>query len=246
MKTWVIIKRELLSYFTEPIAYVLTIVLVALFGFTTFSLGVSNFFELGEASLTSFFYWHPRIYLFLIPAIGMHLWTTERESGHIELLMTYPVSIWSYVIGKFLASWIFMGFCLGLTFPIVFAVTDLGNPDLGVIFSGYLASFLLSGLFMALVNLTSALAKSQTTSFIFSFVLCFILILFNDPSITDYLKDWLSSSFFELTSSISVIVPFKTLSRGVIDFRSIFYFSTMIPLPIILTGLVLKSYKVGK
>jgi ABC-2 type transport system permease protein len=246
MKTLVVIKRELLGFFTEPIAYVLIAVLVALFGFTTFSLGDDNFFTLGEASLNSFFYWHPRIYLFLVPAIGMHIWTTERESGHIELLMTYPASIWNYVLGKFLASWIFMGFCLLLTFPIVFAVMDLGNPDLGVIFCGYLASFLLSSVFMAWVNLTSAIAKSQTSSFILSFVICFLLILSDDPSITDYLKDWVSPSIFELTSSISVIVPFETLSRGVVDFRSIFYFVSMTILPILLTGLILKSYKVGK
>ncbi len=243
MKLWAIFKREMNGYFTEPIAYVLAVVLLVLFGFTTFSLGDSNFFEIGEASLTSFFKWHFRIYLFLIPAIGMNLWAGERQSGNIELLMTFPVSTFNYVLGKFLASWLFIGLCLILTFPIAISTAVLGDPDFGVMFCGYLASFLMSGVFIAITSMTSAMCKNQISSFLISFVLCFLLLLFGDESLTDYFKSWVSPGFFRMVSSLSITTPFLTLSRGVIDFRSLFYFFSMTLLPIILTTIILKSNK---
>jgi ABC-2 type transport system permease protein len=67
-----IMKRELSGYFTSPIAYVFLVIFLLLTGFFTFTIG--NFFERGEASLVSFFTWHPWLYLFLVPAVGMRLW----------------------------------------------------------------------------------------------------------------------------------------------------------------------------
>ena len=102
----------------------------------------------------------------LVPAVGMKLWAEERRLGTLELLLTMPITPWQAIVGKFLASWIFLGLALLLTFPIVFTVNFLGSPDNGVIIAGYIGSFLMAGAFLAVSCATSALTRSQVVSFI--------------------------------------------------------------------------------
>src|SRR5260370_29229051 len=128
---WTLAKRELVAYFTSPVAYVFLVIFLLLTGFFTFTAG--NFFERGEASLAAFFGWHPWIYLMVVPAIGMRLWAEERRSGTLELLFTMPISTWQAIIAKFLASWLFIGVALALTFPAVVTVNVLREPDHGPI-----------------------------------------------------------------------------------------------------------------
>ena len=137
-----ITKREIGGYFSSPVAYVFIVIFLLLCGFFTFMLG--GFFERREASLMSFFLWHPWLYLFLVPAAAMRLWSEERRQGTMELLLTMPVTAWQAIVGKFLASWLFLGLALALTFPVVISVNYLGNPDNGVIFCAYIGSFLLA------------------------------------------------------------------------------------------------------
>jgi ABC-2 type transport system permease protein len=91
-----IMKRELGGYFTSPVAYVFLVIFLLLTGFFTFTVG--NFFERGEASLVSFFTWHPWLYLFLVPAAGMRLWSEERRLGTLELVLTMPITTWEAIV----------------------------------------------------------------------------------------------------------------------------------------------------
>ncbi|MCX6846311.1 MAG: ABC transporter permease [Verrucomicrobia bacterium] len=103
MSSLTIYKRELRSYFGQPTAYAIIVIFLALSMGLTFSFG--NFMRIGDASLEwSFFFWHPWIYMLLAPAVGMKLWSDEQRNGTIELLGTLPVSMWSAIIGKFLAA----------------------------------------------------------------------------------------------------------------------------------------------
>ena len=68
--------------------------------------------SLNQASLASFFRWHPWLYLFLVPAVGMRLWSEERRMGTLELLLTMPITAWQAIVGKFLASWAFLALAL--------------------------------------------------------------------------------------------------------------------------------------
>src|SRR5881409_3305748 len=139
-----IAKRELGAYFSSPLAYVFIVIFLLLCGFFTFMVG--GFFERGEASLVRpFFDWHPWFYLFLVPAVGMRLWAEERRVGTIELLLTMPITPWQAIVGKFLASWLFLLLALVLTFPVVITVSALGNADGGAIFTGYVGSAMLAG-----------------------------------------------------------------------------------------------------
>ena len=107
-----ITKRELGAYFSSPLAYIFIVIFLLLCGFFTFMVG--GFFERGEASLVRpFFDWHPWFYLFLVPAVGMRLWAEERRVGTLELLLTMPITAWQAIVGKFLASWLFLALALG-------------------------------------------------------------------------------------------------------------------------------------
>src|SRR5438270_10452975 len=137
-----IVKRELSAYFSSPVAYVFIVIFLLLTGFFTFMAG--NFFERGQANLDSFFMWHPWLYLFLVPCVGMRLWAEERRVGTIELLLTKPITAWQAILGTFLASWIFVGLALALTFPVFITVNYLGSPDNGVIIAVYVGSLLMA------------------------------------------------------------------------------------------------------
>jgi ABC-2 type transport system permease protein len=110
-----IARRELRGYFATPLAYVFIVIFLVLTGLFTFYLG--GFYERGQADLAPFFNFHPWLYLFLVPAIAMRLWSEERKSGSVELLMTLPVTLWQAVLAKFLAAWLFIAVALTLTFP---------------------------------------------------------------------------------------------------------------------------------
>ena len=92
-----IVRRELSGYFGSPVAYVFLVIFLLMAGFLTFTVG--RFFERAEASLVSFFTWHPWMYLFLVPAVGMRLWSEERRLGTLELLLTLPVTLPHVIIG---------------------------------------------------------------------------------------------------------------------------------------------------
>ena len=126
-----IFRRELASYFATPVAYVFIVIFLVLAGAFTFYLG--GFYERGQADLQPFFNFHPWLYLFLVPAVAMRLWSEERKSGTIELLLTLPITMWQAVVGKFFAAWAFIGIALALTFPTWITVNYLGSPDNGVI-----------------------------------------------------------------------------------------------------------------
>src|SRR3954471_19906405 len=218
-----IAKREIGGYFASPVAYVFIVIFLLLTGFFTFMAG--GFFERGEASLVSFFLWHPWLYLFLVPAVGMRLWSEERRMGTMELLLTFPITTWQAILGKFLASWIFLALALALTFPIWWTVNYLGNPDNGVIFAGYLGSFLMAGAYLAISCMTSAMTRNQVVSFIVSVVICLLLILAGWPPVTK-LVDHLSegSRLTETVAAFSVMTHFEGFQRGVIDSRDIIFF----------------------
>ena len=172
---WIIAKREFAAYFATPLATVFLIIFVALTG--AFAFYVGGFFERGQADLVAVLHYHPWLYLLLVPAVAMRLWAEERKSGTIELLMTLPISPWEAILGKFLAAWAFIGVALLLTFPMWITVNVLGNPDNGVIFAGYLGSFLMAGAFLAIGSCISALTKNQVIAFIVAAAICFLLVM---------------------------------------------------------------------
>ena len=221
-----IFRRELAGYFATPVAYVFLVIFLILTGVLTFQLG--GWLELGQADLQPFFNFHPWIYLFLVPAISMRLWAEERKQGTIELLLTLPVSTGEAVVGKFLAAWAFTGIALLLTFPLWITVNWLGDPDNGVILSGYVGSLLMAGGFLAVGACFSALTRNQVIAFVLTVAACFTLVLAGYPPVLDAVKGWAPQAIVEAIASISFLTHFDAISKGVIDLRDMVFFLTMI------------------
>jgi ABC-2 type transport system permease protein len=238
-----IAKRELASYFASPVAYVFLVIFLLLTGFFTFTVG--SFFDRGEANLISFFTWHPWLYLVLVPAIGMRVWSEERRSGTMELLLTMPVNPWEAILAKFLASWIFLAIALALTFPVVVTVNLLGDPDNGQIVAGYLGSIFLSGAYLALTCMTSAMTRNQVVAFILSVVLCLFLILAGFNPVTDMLTRWASPAVVEVVAAFSVLTHYDSFQKGVIDLRDLVYFLSLIGFALFATSLIIRNHRAG-
>jgi ABC-2 type transport system permease protein len=224
--TCTLFKREFASYFATPLAFVFIVIYLILVGVFAFSFG--GFYERGQADLAPFFTYHPWLYLFLIPALSMRLWAEERKSGTIELLMTLPVTLWQAVLGKFLAAWAFAGVALALTFPMWITVNYLGDPDNGTIFAGYIGSFLTAGGFLAIGACLSAATRNQVIAFIVSAVVCLMFVLAGFAPVLGAFEGWAPQPIVDAIASLSFLTHFNSISKGVIDFRDLLYFGTLI------------------
>lgn len=236
-----IFKRELRGYFHSPVAYVFIIIFLMSSVGCTFLLG--NFYRSNQASLEIFFIFHPWLYLFLIPAVGMRLWAEERRSGTVELLLTFPVALSTSVIAKFLAAWCFIAIALLLTFPMIFTVNYLGEPDMGPIVTGYLGSLLMAGAYLAISSCTSALTKNQVISFILSVVICLVFVLLGWGVLSELLTSVFPVWVSDLVSQFSFTTHFNALRRGVIDLRDLIYFLSIIGFMLMVNVVILDSHK---
>lgn len=225
-RVWIIAKRELSGYFTTPIAYVFIVIFLFLNGVFTFYLG--SFFERGQADLTTFFGFHPWLYLALIPALTMRLWAEERKAGTIELLLTLPVSMFEAVLGKFLATWIFTGVALALTFPMWLTVNYLGQPDNGIILASYTGSLLMAGAYIAIGSCISAITKNQVIAFVITAVVCLIFLLSGFPLVLDFFSGWTPDILVRAISELSFLTHFDDISKGIIELRDVVYFVSLI------------------
>ncbi len=234
-----ILKREFFGYFSSPVAYVFIVIFLMLLGFFTFY--VSNFFAVGQADLRFFFQWHPWVFMFLIPAVAMRLWAEEWRMGTVELILTFPVTTWEAILGKFLAAWAFIGIALALTFPMVITVSYLGNPDMGAVICGYVGSLLMAGAFLSVGTMTSSLTRSQVVSFILAIVLCLFFILAGYPPVTGVLSGWAPVWLVKLISDMSFLTHFTAMQRGVIDLRDLIYFLSVIGFMLFINGVVIRN-----
>ncbi len=243
----VVAKREFSAYFTSPVAYVFLVIFLLLSGFFTFMVG-QDFFARNEASLGSFFLWHPWLYLFLVPAIAMRLWSEEKRTGTLELLLTLPITTNQAVIGKFLASWAFLVVGLILTFPIWLTPNFLGSPDNGAILCAYIGSALMAGAYLGIGCMTSALTRNQVISFVISVILCLFTILAGFPPVTDFMQGLFPGNEFivDLVSSFSVMTHFEAIQRGVVHLRDFLFFVSVIVFTLAATTVIIRGGQENK
>ena len=237
---WIVFKRELKSYFLSPMAYVLLIIFVLLSIGIPFAL--ANFIERNNASLYWFFYFHPWIYMIFGPAIGMRLWSEENRMGTTELLLTMPVSPWQAIVGKFCAATVVLAAALLSTIGMVFTVNYLGEPDSGVIWSGYFGSLFIGMASIALTCAVSAVTRNQITCLLISFTVCLILILLGYPPVNDFIRGlplggWLADT----GNAISFTWHQNEMSRGLMRMQSLVYLFSIIGFSLFLTSVIIRS-----
>ena len=239
--TYEIFKREFRAYFASPVAYVFLVFYLMLIGFLTFF--VSRFYEANQADLKYFFFWFPWVNLLLVPAATMRLWTEERRTGTLELLMTFPVTLPQAIVGKFLAAWLFLKIGILLTLPVVFTTIYLGSPDPGAVIGGYVGAILLAGAYVAVGMLTSAMTRNQVISFVIAFVICLFLAIAGWPPVMEIVNKWAPAWLVSGVASLSVMPHFESLQRGVLDVRDIAYYVSVIALALFGAHLVLENRK---
>jgi ABC-2 type transport system permease protein len=242
-QTLTIFRREFAGYFATPMAYVFLVIFLVFAATLTFYLG--NFFERGQADLASFFMWHPWLYLFLIPAIAMRLWSEERKQGTIELFLTLPIGLAQAVLGKFFAAWAFTGVALALTFPIWITVNWLGAPDNGAIMTGYAGSFLLAGGILAIGSCISATTKSQVIAFVMTAAVAFLFTVSGSGIVLNFFSGWAPDWLTETIRSFSFLTHFNAMNRGVIDAKDLFFFGSLIALFLFANAIVVDLKKAG-
>jgi len=223
-----VFKREFAAYFATPLAYVF--IVIFLFAMGAFTFYVGRFYDNGIADLSVFFGYHPWLYLFLVPAIGMRLWADERRTGTVELLLTLPIPIWATVLGKFLAAWAFIAVAVVLTFPIWITVNVLGQPDNGVILASYIGSLLMAGGYLAISASISASTDNQVIAFVVSVAVCFLFTIAGAALVLDFFQLWAPVVLVNTISSFSFLTHFQAITSGVIDLRDLIFFASLIAL----------------
>jgi len=221
-----IFKREFAAYFNSPIAYIF----IGVFLVVTMWLFFQGFFLNGQATMRSYLSLLPWIFLFLTPAITMRLWSEEKRSGTIEILLTLPVKDEEVVLGKFLSSLAFLlvNLFLSLTLPITIAI--LGSLDLGPVIGGYIGAIFLGAAYLALGSYISALTKNQIVAFLMAIVASFIFFIIGSNMVIESVSPWLAGIFAHL----GLGAHFSNIAKGVIDSRDIIYYLTFVAFFLIL------------
>lgn len=230
-----IMLRELQSYFTSPVAYIVTALFLAFSGVLFFS----TFFLANRAELRGFFESLPMLFSFFIPALTMRLFSEERKSGSLETLVTLPVTSLDIVLGKYFASLISSLVMLLPTVFYVIACNIFGHPDAGPIWGGYIGAVFLAASFCAIGLFSSSITKNQILAFFVAFAICISLTFVS--SFVVLLPPFLSNLFM----FISTTTHFDYISRGILDSRDLIYFVSITLFFVVLTVRCLNKSRRG-
>ena len=218
-------KRELATYFTNPISYIVTGLFLIITGVMFFT----TFFLQNRANMRNFFSLLPILFSFFIPALTMRLYSEEKKSGSIETLMTLPVTELQVVTGKFLAAFISSAIMLAPTLLYLVSILFFGKPDIGPIIGGYIGAIFLCAAFSAIGVFASSVTKNQLTAFFVAFMICIVLTMI------DAFLIFLPAPIVSLLQFISANEHFTSISRGIIDTRDLIYFISLTALFFCLT-----------
>ena len=239
-----LIKREISSFFSSIIGYIVIIVfLVTNFLFIWAIPGEFNVLSNGYSDVSTLFFIAPWLFLFLVPAVTMRLFAEEKRLGTIELLLTRPLSDLQIVFAKYIAGLALVLFSLLPTITYYVSVYLLGDPvgniDSGGFWGSYIGLFFLAGIYVSIGVFASSLTKNQVVSFIFSIVLCFVFYVGFDT----ISKMGMFSSIENVIVGLGITDHYQSMSRGVLDSRDVLYFLGVITIFIFGTKLVLESRK---
>jgi ABC-2 type transport system permease protein len=221
-ESMVIFRRELKSFFLSPIAYVFGIVFVTALLYVASETALQNG---ARASAEPMFGLLPLLLVLFVPALTMRLWAEERKLGTLELLMTFPVTIGQLVVGKFLASLVYLGFVLLLTIGLPLTLGTYGRLDWTPVLGSYLASLLFAGSYVAVGMFWSSLTREQIVAAVLAGTSLFVLYLIGYPAVLEYTQGWMPAWLIDLVSGISPFKYFASIARGVIDTRDLLYFA---------------------
>src|SRR3989339_2625 len=217
---YVLFKKELMSYFNSPIAYIFIGVFLIVGNWLFFK----NFYLIGQASMRAYFDLLPWIFLFMSPAISMRIWAEEKKSGTIEFLLTLPITDWQVVLAKFFSAlaFLFVSLMLSITLPIT--VMYLGNMDIGPVIGGYIGALFLGGAYLALGVFISSLTKNQIIAFVLGLVACFVAFIIG----ADFVLLGAPQFLVPVMKFAGLGSHFYNIAKGVIDSKDVIYYCSFI------------------
>ncbi|PYM06846.1 MAG: ABC transporter permease [Candidatus Rokuibacteriota bacterium] len=231
MKIWPIFKKEMLLYFTSPVAYVVFTIFLLIVGYFFYS--IFAFFTVASMQAA------------MNPAMGRDLNVTdgvmrplfseERKSGTIELLLTYPVRDGAVLVAKYLAALTLYALMLFLTLLYPAIVAYFARLELGPLVTGYLGLVLMGGAFLAVGVLASSLTENQIVAAVSTFG---VLLLF---WIIGWSADNAGGVLGKVLAHLSIIDHYDGFAKGVIDTRDLIYYVNFIALALFLTLRSLES-----
>ena len=216
-----ILKKELNSFFSTPIGYLVIGVFLAMNGlFLWVFKGEFNLLDAGFADLNSFFFIVPWFFLFLIPAITMRSFSDEIRLGTIEILKTKPITNWQIVLGKYFGSLVLIILALIPTLIYAFSIHNLGGEigsiDTGSTIGSYIGLLFLASTFTSIGLFTSTLSNNQIVAFILAVIICFFMY-YGFEAFAEF-------NLVDGVQNLGMKAHFNSISRGVIDTRDLIYF----------------------
>jgi ABC-2 type transport system permease protein len=183
--------------------------------------------------------------MIFLPAVAMRLWAEENRSGGIEVLLTLPAPTWALALGKFLAAWAVAAIALALTFPLWITINLLGHPDNGAIVIGYFASLLMAGAYLAIGSAVSATTETQVVAFVVAVLISFLFTASGLTLVLNFFHGEIGAEAADAVARLSILYHFDAAQRGVIEFRSLFYFLSLIALCLGCTVLAIDARRGG-
>jgi len=214
--------KEIHLFFASPIAYLFLAAFAAITLFTFF--WAEAFFSRNIADVRPLFEWMPVLLIFLASTLTMRMWSEERRTGTLEHVLTQPVPLWHFVVGKFLGCIALLSIALVITLPLPITVAFLGDIDWGPVVTAYVATLLLGAAYLSIGLFVSARSENQIVSLICAVALCGLFYLLGSKAITDFFGN-AASEWLRLLGTGS---RFESITRGVIDVRDLYYYVSLI------------------
>ncbi|MBE9536890.1 MAG: ABC transporter permease subunit [Proteobacteria bacterium] len=230
-KIFFIAKKELLTYFKSPIAYIILIIAIAIFNIFFFMIVDQN----REASLKDVFQVMEFMFVFLAPLLTMGVFSEEKSTGTMEFLMTAPLTNTAIVLGKYLGVLFFFSIMLSMTFVYYGIIEYFGTPDRLTTLTGYLGVWLEGAFFLAIGVMTSSWTRSQIVSAMTSYVILFLIYF--SISFTKYF----SGSAEIIIRQISTWSHLENFAVGIITIGDLVYYLNGIFICIVLTRLSIEN-----
>lgn len=235
-----IFKKEIRSFLSSLIAYVVIVVFLLIIGLFTWVFADGNVLILGHANLDILFFMAPWVFTFLISAITMRSFSEELKQGTFEILSTKPITDIQIILGKFFASVALVVFALLPTVVYVYSIYKLGQPqgnlDMGATIGSYIGLLLLGASYVSIGLFASVITPNQIVAFILGLFLCFFFYVgFQQLSNLS-----LFGSYDSFVQNLGIQLHYDSISRGVVDSRDLAYFVSLIFTFISLTFLTLR------
>ncbi len=214
-------RKEVRLFFASPVAWLF----LGTFAATTLFLffWVESFFARNIADVRPLFEWMPVLLVFLASAITMRMWSEERRTGTLEHVLTQPVSLWRFVVGKFLACFFLLILALAATLPLPVTVSLIAALDWGPVFAGYIATALLGAAYISIGLCVSARTDNPIVSLICSVALCGTFYLLGSGLLTGFFD----SGVADILRNLGTGARFDSITRGVLDARDMVYYLSL-------------------